>query len=111
MSHATLLVRTVSVLRAATTTNRYNDSAKNWDSTTSWTVNGWLAQQSTSETLDHREAVSQGLILHLDADTEIAAGDRVRIDGVTYDVAGEPNVAWTPRGAHHIECQLTVVVG
>jgi hypothetical protein len=43
--------------------------------------------------------------------TVITARDRVVIDGVTYEVDGQPRNVWTPRGSHHVRVNLTAVAG
>ena len=41
----------------------------------------------------------------------ITAQNRVVIDGTVYEVDGEPNRAWTPRGEHHVEVKLKAISG
>lgn len=111
MSLTSLMVRPVTILTAGTRTDGYGDTTLDWTSPTSESSNGWLAQQSSSDSLDGRNATTTALVLDLPAGTPITAQDRVVIDGVTYEVSAGPMSAWTPRGEHHIECQLRLVRG
>lgn len=108
MSLATLMVRTVTVITAGTRTDAYGDPQPNWATATEATVPGWLATSTSIETLDGRDATSTSLTLTVPAGTAVTARNRVRIDGRTYEVDGEPRSAWTPRGEHHIEMLLVV---
>jgi hypothetical protein len=111
MSLATLLVRDVDVITAGTVTDVYGDPQPDWTTATEISTVGWLAQASSIEVLDGRDATSSTLTLTLPAGTPVTARDRVRIDGRLYELDGEPNSAWTPRGEHHIETALRIVVG
>lgn len=111
MSLTSLLVRTVTILTADSRTDAYGDTQPDWTTPTGESVNGWLAQQSSIQDLDGRNATSTALILTVPAGTVITARNRVVIDGRTYEVSAEPIAAWTPRGEHHIEAQLEVIDG
>lgn len=111
MSLATLQVRSVTIITAGTRTDAYGDSQLDWTAATEAPTNGWLAQQSSSQDLDGRDATATNLVLVLPAGTAITARERVRIDGRTYSVSSEPTRAWTPRGEHHVEASLEVIDG
>ena len=111
MSFATLLVQPVDVITPGARTDAYGDTTIDWTTATESATNGWLAQLSSIEDLDGRDGTSSTLTLSLPADTVIDAQCRVRIAGRVYEVDNEPLRAWTPRGVHHIECQLKVVDG
>lgn len=111
MSLATLMVRTVDVITAGSRTDAYGDTQPDWAAATEAHTTGWLAQQTSTENLDGRNSTSTTLVLTLPAATAITARDRVRIDGVVYELIGAPLSAWTPRGEHHIEAELGSVVG
>lgn len=108
MSLASLMVRTVTVITAGTRTDAFGDPQPDWTTPVETTVPGWLAFQSSTEILDGRDATSTVLMLTVPAGTAISRLSRVRIDGRTYQVDGEPMSAWTPRGEHHIESRLAV---
>lgn len=89
----------------------YGDTQPDWTTPTETTTDGWLAQQTSIEDRDGRNATASTLVLFLDAGTAITARNRVRVDGTVYELIAEPHRAWTPRGEHHIECLLEVVTG
>lgn len=111
MSITALLVRTVDVITAGIRTDGYGDPQPDWAAATETTTSGWMAQQSSIENREGRNATSSTLILTLPAGTAITARDRVRVDGIVYELISEPMSAWTPRGEHHIECYLGLVRG
>lgn len=111
MSFTSLLVRNVDIITPGSHTDNYGDSQPDWTSATEVTTVGWLAQMSSIENLDGRNATSTDLVLDLPAGTPVTARDRVRIDGTTYELVSEPVAAWTPRGEHHREIFLRVVTG
>lgn len=111
MSLLRLLVRDVTVITAGARTDAYGDSQPDWTVAAEQTVPGWLAQQSSSENRDGRNGTTAGLSVTVPAGTPLSARDRVRVDGVTYEVIAQPVSAWTPRGEHHIEAAVEVVVG
>lgn len=111
MSLASLMVRTVTVIHASTRVDAYGDNQPKWDTAAESTTSGWLAQQSSIENRDGRNATSSSLVLYLPAGTVITARDRVRIDGTTYELVSEPLSAWTPRGEHHLEVFVNLVTG
>lgn len=111
MSLATLLSRDVMILTGTATTDRYNDTVLDWSAPTSRSAKAWFAQQDTSDDHEHRNAkITEGTVT-FEVSAALAADERVVIDDTTYEVVGTPNVARTPRGPHHIEARLRVVLG
>lgn len=108
-----LMVRDVTIRRAGTTTDRYGNLLPDWTTATETTTTGWLGVQTRSEEGGTRiGALIQGGTLVLDDLTlDVAGGDRVDIDGITFEVDGPPLTAWTPRGAHHLEVTVRAVTG
>ena len=111
MSLPGLLVRTVEIVTPGWRTDEYGDQQTDWSVATTMTVNGWLAQRSTLEVRDGRDTTVTSYTLVLPLGTVISHRDRVIIDSYVYELTGEPLHAWTPRGEHHIECDLSVVPG
>lgn len=111
MSLATLMSRTVTIVTPGVRVDAYSDNQPDWTTATSVATVGWLAQTSTLEDLDGRNATSSLFSLTLPAGTAIFNKDRVVIDGVTYEVDGSPTSAHTPAGEHHLEVPLKVVAG
>ena len=111
MTLTSLLVHDVTILTPATTTNRYNDAEKDWDNATETTVKGWVSQRSQIEDREQREAQVSDWILYLHPDETITGLDRVVWSGITFEVDGPANPAWSPRGQHHLEVPLRVVDG
>lgn len=76
------------------------------------TVKGRMWQRTSEENIRRRDTVltNAGLILFPDA--VIGPYDRVRdAHGVVWEVEGQPMVATTPRGPHHLEVYLRHVAG
>ena len=111
MSLTGLLARPATILRAVTAEDRYGNTVLDWSDPASTPVRGWLAQSSGTEDRDRRDAAVSTWVFVMPAGTDVTALDRVHIDPVTYELAGPPNEAWTPRGPHHIEATLRLVEG
>lgn len=111
MSLDQLLTTPVTIITPGSmTSTRYNSQLPDWTFPDEVDTIGWLTELSTTEVLDGRDTVLTGWRLFLPAGTTITAVDRVRIDGDTFDVDGQPHSATTPNGEHHIEVNLTRVV-
>ena len=109
MTFTALLVRDVTILTPTTSTDRYGNSiATSWTSTV---TKGWLDQQTSSEGDGLRRDQDTEWVLFLAADTVITGRDRVQVGSDVYEVAGNPNRAWTPAGEHHVEARLRRVDG
>lgn len=111
MSFARLLVQTVTVLTASSTTDRYGNTVDSWTSPTSRTVSAWVDQTGSVEDLLGRDATTTVAVVFLPAGDPITAYDRMTVDGVTYAVDGVPNAAYSRRGVHHIQVRLRNVEG
>lgn len=111
MTFSGLLVHDVTILTPGTQADRYGGTDKRWDNAEEATVKGWVAQQSRSEVTDGREAQVSGWVLYLDPDATVTGKDRIVWEGITFEVDGPPNPAWTPRGLHHYEVPLRAVTG
>lgn len=83
--------------------------------TPSWTdqapVWGHLSQGSTSEVTDGYQATIADWLLVLPAGTAITAQDRVKADGKTFEVVGEPWRVTGRQGEHHVEVHVRTVNG
>lgn len=110
MSFAGLLDHDVDILTPTTTADRYGGTTKTgWTETT---VKGWVSQRGGSESTDLREAQVGTWVLFLHPDATIDGIDRVRWEGITFEVDGPPNPAYRPgSGLHHYEVPLRVVDG
>lgn len=111
MSFDRLLVQSVTVLTASSTTDRYGNTVVDWTNAASRTVNGWVAQTGSVEELLGRDATTTVAVVFLPAGDPITAKDRVVLDGVTYEVDGVPNPANSRRGVHHLQVRLKNVEG
>lgn len=111
MLFTTFLARTVTILTPGSTTDRYNNTVLDWAAPTSRNAKAWFAQQTASEDHAQRDAqVTEGTAT-FSADVGLTPSDRVLIDSTTYEVVGQPHIAWTPRGPHHVEVRLRAVAG
>lgn len=111
MSVTALLIRQVTILRADETTDRYGNAVLDWSTPTETPTKGWMAQSSSTEDTDRRDAAVSTWTLVLGPDEDVTAADRVAVDGTVYELLGAPNVAWSRRGPHHIEATLRLVEG
>lgn len=87
---------TVTVRRAATTTDRYGNTVRDWTSVTDTDVDGCaVAPNGAPETTsDGREAAVERLTIYMPVGSDVEATDRVVVRGDVYDVDSEPS-AWT----------------
>lgn len=103
-----LLTEQVTVLaRNEGAIDAYNRPAESWAA--SVTVNGRLELVTPSEGTDEQDVQVGRYRLFVPHDTAISGRDRVKVDGVTYQLLGPPIVHRTPRGAHHIEAVCRAV--
>lgn len=117
MSFDTLLADEAVIVRPATTVDRYGNTTLDWATATSTTVKTRISQRSADE-LATAGGGSQGRtgeqstwIMYVEPDVTISAADHVEWEGDTFEVVGKPLPAKTPRGLHHYECQLRLIVG
>lgn len=111
MTFPTLLVHDVTILTAAEEIDRYGNTVKDWTAATSVVTKGWVSQRTQTEERERREAQVSDWILFLEPDETITGENRVSWAGITFEVDGPANPAWSPRGAHHLEVPLRVVAG
>jgi hypothetical protein len=105
-----LLVQAVTVRRnAAATTDAEGNTTR--PAASDQTYRGRLGQQVTVETLTGGPRTEQtSWLLYLPAGAVIGPQDRVVVDGVTYEVDGQPYRALDGAGAeHHVEARLVGV--
>lgn len=109
---AHMLPHTVTRVRAATTTDSYNNTVPSWgDSASRLDMAAWLQQNQRSEPRsDGRDPLDQ-LWLLVTNEADILGGDRVEFGGMTFEVEGPPEPVYTPAGFHHTEATLRVVTG
>lgn len=111
MSFDRLLVQTVTVLTASTSTDRYGNTVDSWANPTSRTVSAWVTQTGSVEALLGRDVTTTVAVVFLPAGDPITAYDRMTVGGVTYAVDGVPDAAFSRRGVHHIQVRLRDVEG
>jgi hypothetical protein len=86
---ADLLPHQVDILTAATTTDTYGNVVLDWNNMTTRTVAAYVRPAPASENVADRDAVTAVWQVHTN-DLSIGALDRVRFDGVVYDIDGKP---------------------
>ena len=111
MSIQRFFIHDITVRRAARTTGRGADQVADWSDTTDTPIRGWVAQQSTGDSRQGRSGDVSSWLLQCPATADVRPGDRIIWSGMTFDVDGRPNPAWTPRGEHHTEVALRLVEG
>ena len=106
--------RTITRLRAPSVANRYGDPEPDWSAATALTVAGCAVQPSgsTEFTDPTRTAVTTRWNLYAPPGTDLAAGDRVDVEGTVYEIDGEP-FEWLAPGGNldHVAAVLARVQG
>lgn len=102
---------TVTIVQAATTTDRYGNTSQDWGTAVRTASPAWVQSRSTSEENGNRRAVLEDLMAFLPPTTKVTAHDRMEWDGRTYEVDGEPARFYNLAGLHHLEVPLAVVEG
>lgn len=76
-------------------------------------VGGYIEQTDETEIRDDRATYISTHLVLLEADTQVGPNDRLEIDGVGYEVIGQPFRPWNPRTrtVPHVECRVRVVEG
>jgi hypothetical protein len=107
-----LLIHTATRVRAATSTDSYNNTVTDWGAAASRTdMAAWLQQNTRTEPRsDGRDPLEQTWLLITNED-DVLGTDRFEIDGTTYEVEGPPEKVYTPAGYHHLETTLRLVTG
>jgi hypothetical protein len=102
--------QTVTRLRAAETTDRYgNTDRDDWTAPDTLDVSPVTVEPiAGSETFDSAGGrLHTRWLLHADADADIATGDRIDWQGVTYDIDGAVQIFSSPSGRlKHVEVML-----
>lgn len=106
----TIMVQTVTRLRAGVTTDRYGNEVPSWDAATSAAIPGCSLQPSDSTEIVAGQQTTVSLWrLYAPAGADILATDRISYGGVTYDVSQAPRVWPDPFAdgvTDHIEVTL-----
>jgi hypothetical protein len=111
MTIGRLLTTQVTVLRAGSATDEYNNPRPDWTAPTTTVWPGRLEQRTAREvTADQATQVADWL-LFLPADAQIAGSDRVQVDTTIFEVVGPPNLATSPWRPSHLEVNLRHVEG
>jgi head-tail adaptor len=108
-----MMTQSVTIDRAATTTDRYGNTIPNWSSVTQTSATAWIAQRSADEIRNATGETSEW-VGYFPAGTDVLAEDRITYGSIVFEVAGPPNQARTPwNGAavHHVEAALRLVEG
>lgn len=105
----------VEIHRAAKATDEYgNPSADFGINATVNIMKGWLQreQDTGGESINAERSISSANFrLYLPAGADIRVRDRVKIEGETYTVEGEPTKARGLRGASHVKVRLRRLQG
>jgi len=105
-------VRAVTIQHPVLVASGYNSLEPSFATPTEVEVLGWLHQLAELEHHDGtRDAEISTHVLRLPVGTVIGAGDRVVIDGQTFEVDGATAKNWRPSGAHHVEASLRYMDG
>ena len=106
---SSLLVVPITVIAPAQVSDRYGVERHSYDEADGATreaTSGWISQRVS----DQSETISTDALLFVSPDTDITQAHRVEVDGMTWDVIGEPLPARGRAGrVHHPEAVLRVV--
>lgn len=107
-----LLPITVSWIRPGTTSDADGNTVDDWsdDAVTAADLQVMIEQRRAIEQLDGRDATVTTLVLFTN-ELGVEAIDRFVWDDHTYEADGDPWVVYSPGGPHHVEVQLSLVVG
>lgn len=101
---------TIEVLAAAAVTDRYGNDALDWADPDVTTVSGCRVMPVPGEEVLDR--LTRRWMLFAPPDTALVSANRVRVNGITFDVSGEVRRWSSPSGAlAHIEADLERVEG
>ena len=111
---AEIAIDTVIRVRATTTTDSHGNEVRSWGTATTSDISGCSMQPVTgSEANLGRDEVISRWKLFLPPSADLLPSDRVRFEGVTYEVDGSVQ-KWDPSdvtGLSHKECLLKLVEG
>lgn len=116
MTALSLMQDTVVVLRAAVSTDRYGNTVAG--AVTETTITGCavvppgarLSTTGGSEIIYGRDTVESRMVLMAPLDADVRATDRVRHDGLVYEVDGQPE-RFNMTNLRHIAARLKAVTG
>lgn len=107
-----LLPLTVTKVRPATSTDRYDNTVYDYGAAATRTaIKAWIDQASASETSpDGRNPITGGWKL-ITNHTDLDANDHIEWDSAAYELDGPAWPVHTPVGLHHLEARLRRVEG
>lgn len=119
VSFRSTLVHDVTIVRATMVTDRYGNQVKDWENATRTTTKGWVSQQgavgrpASLENIEMREAEVSSWMVYLMPNEDVTPYDRIEWEGISFEVEGPPNPAYSPRtrSVHHKEVRVRVVEG
>lgn len=112
MTFDSLLVHTVTIQTAGSTTDAYGDAEKDWTDPTEVSTPARVVQRVANEVLGNREASVTEWVVFLPPDVSVTHGDRVVWDALTFEVSGDPEPAYRRTAAmHHQEVPINKIEG
>lgn len=105
-----LLPVEVTWIRPGVTVDGYGNTIPDWGVVTSSALQVMIERRRTVEQRGGRDATITNLVMFTN-ELAVAATDRIVWGDDTYDVDGEPWVAYSPAGPDHAEVDLLKVVG
>lgn len=110
MSLATMLTRTATISRKTQTGPEDDYNMPTWVAT-STSAPCYLEPASESEDLAGRQVQTVSVWAVFLPGVALGPNDTVTVDGIEYEVVGEPERWHTPVGEHHVEVGLRRVTG
>lgn len=109
MSLEAQMTRPVTIIQAGTSpsVDEYGKPTPGTPTTTD--LLGFFDQTASTEVVIGQTTFQVDGLLILPALTLLTGADKVIVDGITYEVVGEPARPWKPSvGEHHVEARLQV---
>ena len=100
----------VTWMEPGTSEDAYGNDVDDFAAGTSRLIRAWIQQDESTEQRDGRDTVTSRWLI-LTNELDLTAKARIIWNGATYVVDGQPEVMFTPQGAHHLEAHLLRVDG
>lgn len=115
MIPASLLPHTVTLLRPTVSTDSYGNTVYDYATATRIDASAWVQQDARSRPTEDGGNPMQGRWLIITNREDVRRRDRIEWAGpgglVVFDMDGQPEPAYTPRGFHHTEIVCVVIDG
>lgn len=106
-----LLQRPITIITPAESVDRYGTTVLNWATATTRVVLGDLQPKGASEDEEGRSLQVATAVLYLRPNSGLTGHERIRVDDVTYQVIGPPQIVARLGVPHHMIANVRAVEG